>query len=168
MRWLLTAFCYCLAFSCLAQSTNLRPNRAAYELTVAVDSAVAYVDTIQAGPFVVGPNILQIYPDETVFVEVEVKKGRIITLTPVQENKRPDRTREISFTQKAKGRQHEMMMLKLVNPFNKTLIYSAMIYLLQERKFVPTSVLPVEAGLTTFETWPDIITTLALTGWKFR
>jgi hypothetical protein len=56
-------------------------------------------------------------------------------------------------------------MLKVVNPFPYDLIYTAQILTLR-KKWSTTDVLPVRAGLSGFETWPNIIISIALGNWK--
>ena len=141
-------------------------NRKAFALTVMVDSTAAYVDSIKPGPFIQGPNILQIYPGEKVYLEVEEIKDAIVRLVAVAANKNPLRTLEISLVQNAKGRVHESMMLKVVNPFKKDLIYRASAFFYEPKKWASTSVLPVSAGLASYESWSDIIITIALYDWK--
>jgi len=60
------------------------------------------------------------------------------------------------------------MMLKVVNPFKQQLVYNATIFLMQQKKWVVTDVYPVEAELTSYETWPDIITSIGLGQWTFK
>jgi hypothetical protein len=43
-----------------------------------------------------------------------------------------------------------------------------MFFPLQGSKWIETDVLPVMAGLSGFETWPDIFTSIALSGWSFK
>jgi hypothetical protein len=57
--------------------------------------------------------------------------------------------------------------LKIQNPFPKDLGYKAKMFLLKQNKWVNTNVYPVTAGLSAFETWPDIIISLALGNWEF-
>ena len=58
-------------------------------------------------------------------------------------------------------------MLEVQNPFPKNLTYEAQMFLLSNKKWVKTSIYPVMAGLSGFETWTDIIISLGLGNWKF-
>jgi hypothetical protein len=87
---------------------------------------------------------------------------KIVKLTAVKENKFKEKTIEIKFEQICEGRKHKLMMLTIKNPFSKDLNYGAGIYLMNNKKWVSTSVLPVLAGKVAFETWPDIIVSIAL------
>jgi hypothetical protein len=86
----------------------------------------------------------------------------------VKENLNPEKTIKIEFTQTVKDRKSEMMMLEIVNPFKKDLEYKAMMFIVGHDKWISTSVLPVKAKLTGYETWPDVIITLVLTEWKLK
>jgi hypothetical protein len=111
---------------------------------------------------------VQLYPGEKVFVEVEQENGVIKSVKAVKENTNPDKTLILEFTQTAKNKVHQMMMLNVTNPFKKNLAYRALMYPLKAGKWVETDVLPVMAGLSGFETWPDVITSIALSGWTFK
>jgi len=43
-----------------------------------------------------------------------------------------------------------------------------MIFLLKHNKWVPTSVIPVEEKLMSYETWPDIILSITLQEFTFK
>lgn len=163
-NFLAALFCF------LALSENVSAQgieRKAFELTVLVDSSAAYTDSVKGGPFVNGPNILQIYPGEKLYLEVEQIKDSVVRLISVSANKRPERTLVVSLTQHANGRVHESMFLQIKNPFKKNLFYQAQAFFLKPNKWARTSVLPVMAGKESYETWSDIIITMALYNWKF-
>lgn len=54
-----------------------------------------------------------------------------------------------------------MIMLPVSNPSPYKLIFKANIFLLTQKKCVNTIINPVEANLLGFETWPDIIISIA-------
>lgn len=86
----------------------------------------------------------------------------------MKEISNPSKTLTLSFTQTVDKKVHKMMMLKVVNPFKQQLIYHASIFLMKYKKWVSTDVYPVEAGLSGFETWPDIITSIGIGQWAFK
>jgi len=141
--------------------------RKSYHLNVAVDKKTTYEEDLNESPYVLPDLTAQIYPGESIFIEIEQLNGVIKNVKAVAENKFPDKTITISFTQSAKKKAHELMMLKIVNPFKYVLRYNTKIYLMQHKKWINTNVLPVPAGLSAFETWPDIITSIALADWSF-
>jgi hypothetical protein len=103
-----------------------------------------------------------------VYIEVDQENGEIKKMTAVKAIKDSSKTLTLSFSQSAKNKVHELMMLKVTNPFPYKLIYEASIFLLAQKKWVSSDVNPVEARLSGFETWPDIITSIGLGNWKLQ
>ncbi len=153
-------------FAMAQESTQLQ--RVAYKLTVAVDKKTFYEEAIKATPYVLPDNTIQLYPGETVFIEIEQENGIIRSMKAVEQNMHPNKTLSIRFSQTSKNRIHQLTMLHIENPFTEDLIYTSKIFLLHQRKWVDTNVYPVSKKLSAFETWPDIITSIALAGWEFK
>ena len=142
--------------------------RTPYKLTIVVDKETDYLEDLKSGLYVFPDNTAQLYPGETIYIEVKQEKGSIKSMNAVKENTNPNKTLIIAFSQTVSKGAHESMMLKVTNPFSQNLIYKAKIYILQQKKWVDTDVYPVEAGLVGFEIWPDIITSIGLGQWKFQ
>jgi hypothetical protein len=153
-------------FNLIGQDTTVL-KRTPYTLRVNVDNDNFYEDQIGATPYVFPNNGMQVYPGETIYVEVEQENGVIKRLKAVKEINNPKTTLTITFSQESENKIHQMMMLKIQNPFPKDLGYKAKMFLLKQNKWVNTNVYPVTAGLSAFETWPDIIISLALGNWEF-
>lgn len=147
---------------------NDKEKRDEFTLKLPVDGEQYYEQKVESTPYFVKEKILQIYPGEKLFIEVEADKKEITSMKVVKENLNPEKTIEIEFTQTVKDRKSEMMMLKVVNPFKKDLEYKAMMFIVGHDKWINTNVLPVKAKLTGYETWPDVIITLVLTEWKLK
>jgi len=153
-------------FSSLGQdSAQLR--RIPYKLSLPVDKHSLYEEDIKATPYVLPGKTIQIYPGETIYVEVRQDSGKIISMTAVKEVKDPTRTLSIKLIQTVKKKVHEMIVLEIHNPFTSRLTYKALMFLIPQKKWVETNVYPVEPGLSGFETWPDVIVSLALGEWSF-
>jgi len=142
--------------------------RPAYELKVAVDKESFYSQDIKAGPYVLPDNTIQLYPGETVYVEIEQENGVIKKMQAVPQIRDAAKTITISFTQDVKGKVHSMMMLKVTNPFVQQLVYKVSIYLYSQKKWVSTDVWPVEPGVAGIETWQDIIISVGLGDWTLQ
>jgi hypothetical protein len=151
-----------------AYAQNEKPVREAFTLKLPVDGKQYYEQKVDSTPYFVKEKVLQIYPGEKLFIEVETDKKEIISMKVVKENLNPEKTIEIELNQTVKNRKSEMMMLTLVNPFKKDLEYEAMMFIVGYDKWISTHVLPVRAKLTGMETWSDVIITLALSDWKFK
>ena len=141
--------------------------RTPYTLKIGVDKKNFYEDEIGATPYVFPNNGMQIYPGETIYVEVVEENGIIKSMNAVKEITKPKTTLTIKFSQKSENKVHQMMMLEVQNPFPKNLTYEAQMFLLSNKKWVKTSIYPVMAGLSGIETWTDIIISLGLGNWKF-
>lgn len=156
-----------VSINALGQDSSLL-KRTPYKLTVAVDKNTTYEEEIKNTPYVLPNNTIQLYPGETVYIEVRQENGSIKSITAVPEMKDPAITLTISFMQSVKKKVHEMSMLQIKNPFSSQLIYKAKIFLLTQKKWADTNVYPVEPRLSAFETWPDIITSIGLGDWTFK
>jgi hypothetical protein len=154
-----------LALSAVAQDT-IPLMRPAYKLIVAVDNETFYEQQLAASPYVLPNYTIQLYPGESVYIEVEQNEGVIKKMTAIKTIKDSSKTISISFTQEAKGKVHDLMMLKMINPFPYKLFYKASIFILSQKKWISTDVYPVEARLSGYETWPDVITSIGLGDWK--
>lgn len=150
------------------QDTTAVINRVAYKVKLVIDKKTNYESDIKATPWFVQGNNLQLYPGEELFLEAEVDNGNIKSVKVVKENMHPSTTISISFTQVVEKKQHEMMMLKIANPFNKELSYKTKILPFKSNAWAPAITLPVRAGTSSFETWPEIITSIVLSEWSLK
>ena len=167
MKTVLSVYLILLNTYSFSQESNERTIRDSFTLTMPVGKETFYESHIPSSPYVVGPKILQLFPGDTVFIEVVQVDGKITDIKSVKENKNPDKTLEITFTQNLTDNVHSGMMLKVKNPFKKVLSYEAMIRYMKSGKWEETSIMPVKAGLWGYEMWPDVIISIALNEWRF-
>lgn len=113
-------------------------------------------------------NTIQIYPGEKLFIETEVLNNKIITMKSVKEIKDSTKTIVITFTHVDENKVYSRTMLDIENPFRKDLIYEAKMFLMKNNKWVQTNVYSVRSKLSSIEIWPDVIVTMALTGWELK
>jgi hypothetical protein len=145
--------------------------RPSFDLTLSVDEENYWQGTISQSPYIINDNYVQLYPGETLFLEAEVVEDEIIKLSVVREILNENNTIIVEFNQITKEENekiHNFMMLKIKNPFNKDMEYKADIYLLKYSRWIDTSLIPVRAGLLSYESWPDIIITIVLHDFIFR
>ena len=154
-----------LCFSAYSQADNALPARTAYKLSLPVTKGSVYEMDVAATPYVQNQTIVQIYPGETIYLEAGEKDGKLV-LHSVKEIKNPTKTITVTCTQNVSKRAHENVMLKVTNPFDKSLSYSARMFLLKANKWVGTNVLPVQPGIMGIEMWPDVIITFGLSDWE--
>jgi hypothetical protein len=118
--------------------------------------AVASFATLAAG-IVAGPDEVEISIGKTVFVTLApASNGK---LTPVLHDVKPSEGQYVSFdlSKVDSGR-----MLKVKNLYDKSLLYSARMCIKKRHLCAETSVLPVQAGISAFESWGDPIDTIVV------
>lgn len=167
MRIIISFLFLTLGGSTIAQGPNDRPVRDSVTLMMPVSEENYYESRVPSSPFVVGPNILQLYPGDSIFLEIEYNGSKITGINSVKRNLNPNKTLQISFIQIAEGNKHSNMILSVNNPFKQDLQYGALIRLMNTEEWKETSIIPVKAGLVGFEMWPDVIVSIALVEWKF-
>jgi hypothetical protein len=155
-----------ICFSSYAQ--NDADLRNAFTLKLPVDGKQFYEQEIQQSPYFVKEKVLQIYTGEKLFIEVETLGNKITAMKVVKNNVNPTKTIEIELKQEVKEKASESLMLKIKNPFKKTIKYKAMMFIVGQDKWIPTNVLPIEPELSSFELWKDIIITMVLTDWTLK
>lgn len=116
-----------------SQDTTLL-KRKPYNLKVVVDKNTFYEEDLNATPYVLFGNTVQIYPGETVYLEVEQENGVIKSVKAVKKITDSTKTLTISFTQTTEKKVHQMMMLKVTNPFKQQLVYNAKMFLMKQNK----------------------------------
>jgi len=151
-------------------STLLSQNekRKSYKLEIAVDEAQQYIMDVPESPYFVREKVLQIYCNETVLVECEIQGDSISTMKVVDKNINPEKTIVINFTQNSDDRKNIKTDLHVKNPFDKKLIYNAMMFTPTSQKWKSTSIFPIQPKLENFEMWPHPIITLVLENWSFK
>jgi hypothetical protein len=166
IKAILTLLSILFCVNCYAQ--NDATMRDAFTLKLPVDGKQFYEQKIQQSPYFVKEKVLQIYTGEKLFIEVETLGNKITAMKVVKNNTIPTKTIEIELKQEVKERASESLMLKIKNPFKKTLKYKAMMFIVGQDKWIPTSVLPIAPELSSFELWKDIIITMVLTDWTLK
>ena len=164
VAFVLCLFCLCAAVHAQDSAALQRP---AFKLKLAVDQNSFYEANIDATSYLVHENILQLYPGERVYLEVAETDGKIGSLRAVREITDSAKTLIVSFSQLTERGLHSSMKLKIINPFPYNLTYTARMLTLQ-KKWVSTDVYPVYAKITGYETWRNVIISLALGDWKFE
>jgi hypothetical protein len=168
MRSYTLLFCLLWIISIPTFSQNENDFRNEFVLKIPVDGKQYYEQKIERTPYFVHENVLQIYPGEELYIEIEISKDTIYLMKAVKENINPDKTIKVKFSQEIENNKSKFMMLEVVNPFNKDLNYKAMMYIVGHNKWINTNVLPVTARLSGFEMWSDVIITMVLTDWDIK
>ena len=134
----LANFCY---------SQNEIKEREPFVLKLAVDNEQFYQMDVPKSKYFVKKNSIQIYPTEKLNIEVEIKNDTIYSMKVVEKILEPKRTIQIEFLQNVKDQKNEGMVLKVTNPFDRKLNYNAMMYIVGNNKWIPTSIIPILPNL---------------------
>lgn len=145
-----------------------KKNRDSFELKMAVDEEHYFAAKIPGSAYILKDETVQVYPGEELFVEAEISDGNLVNLKNVAVNENPEKTLVIKFEQINEGKKHKCMMLSIFNPFEKELEYSAIILLPKYGRWVETDVIGIKPNGPGYETWPDLISSIALTDWKLK
>ncbi|HEY8187894.1 MAG TPA: hypothetical protein VIF64_17620 [Pyrinomonadaceae bacterium] len=114
------------------------------------------------GPFV-ADGFINILSGEHFAVEFEEKNGELLNPRFVKEIVHPERTMLVDFLQIEKG-----MVLKVSNPFTKTIIYDCLIQHYQQERLSKTSIMPVGAKLAGYELWPYPIPQVVISNVRYQ
>jgi hypothetical protein len=149
----------------LYSDENSTLERDSFVLKLSITEENYWEWTVLQSPYIINENYIQLYPGENLFIEAEVLENKIMNFTVVKEIFDETKTIIVKFYQITKEENekiHSFMMLEIKNPFSKSIEYKADIYLVEYNRWVDTSVIPVGAGLLSYESWPDIIGTIVL------
>lgn len=151
----------------MAKAQNDKPNREAFALKVQVNSTQFYAQQIGAVPYFAEENMLQIYPDELVYIEAEVANGEIVGLKSVKENLRPENTFEVEFCQTIENNIVTSSQLFLKNPFDKKLKYNGILYVIDTSKWKEENH-SVKAKSTGLQTWKPVLGSIVIKDWQLE
>jgi hypothetical protein len=151
---------------CAQDTTGL--HRAAYKQSLAVKKKSTFEQQVPASPYVFPDKTIQIFPGETIFVEISLNNSDIVAFEAVKQITDSSSTIILNLKQVSENGVHKQMMLTIYNPFQKKLSYQALMSTLKNRNWIQTDVWPVEPKLSGIEMWPDLILSLGLGHWKFQ
>jgi hypothetical protein len=157
-----------LLFSLLTYSQNDKEKRAAFKFEIAANETQQYAMNVEESPYFVKEKVLQLFCNESVFVECEIQGDSISKMKVVEKNINPEKTIIIEFTQNSEDRKNITTDLHVKNTFNKKLIYEAQMFTPISQEWKNTSILPISPNLQNFEMWPHAIITLVLYNWKIE
>ena len=142
--------------------------RISYKQSLAVDNNSTFEQQVPAGPYVLPNHGIQIFPGETIFIEISLNNSDIVGFKAVRKIADPKHTLVLSLKQVSEKGIHKQMMLTVFNPFEKELTYRAVMSTLRNKNWTETDVWPVQPKLSGIEMWPDLILSLGLSDWRFE
>jgi hypothetical protein len=100
------------------------------------------------GPYV-ADGFINVLAGEELLVEFDAADGTLSNPHYVKTAANPERTISFRLEQTDEG-----TILRVKNPFSKPVIYDCLIQHYSEQRLRKTSIVPVQAGLVSFEMWP--------------
>jgi len=97
----------------------------------------------------VAEGFINVLAGEEMLVEFDDTDGTLSNPRYVKTGAKPERTISFRLEQTDEG-----TVLSVKNPFTKSIIYDCAIQHYSEQRFRKTSIIPVRAGLVSFEMWP--------------
>jgi len=116
-------------------------------------------------PFVAHNNVY-LFSRESFGLKLNITNGEISAVT--YQEKKKDADIELTFKQEMQDNGDAMMMLKVKSNIKQVLFLDALTTVPGKKGTCKTSILPLQPGLTGFETWPHPIVQLVLTNLRFR
>jgi hypothetical protein len=116
-------------------------------------------------PFVARNNVY-LFSGESFGLRLSIANGEIGAVTYQKEKTGADI--EVKFEQVVHDKGNAMMMLKLKSNIKQVLYLDALMTVPGEKRIYKTSILPLQAGLGLYETWPHPIVQLVLTNLRFK
>jgi hypothetical protein len=132
-------------------------------LKLPVDKEHFYEERFDKVPYVAGNDVYLFFGDNF-GVKATITDGEISQITYERELSKADIT--FKFTEEmTNGKQ--MMMLIIQNRLKQRLFVDALMTVPNKKGVYKTSILPIEKGLTNFESWPHPIVQLVLRDFRF-
>lgn len=100
------------------------------------------------GPYA-ADGFINILAGEDILIEFDEINGALSNPQYVKTAAKPEQTISFRLEQTDEG-----TILQVINPFTRNIIYDCLIQHYSEQRLSKTSILPVQAGLMSFEMWP--------------
>lgn len=153
--------------TCIPQGSDVAPSnpvfRTPFALKLHVDEQHYYEQKIDHVPYVASGDVY-LFAGEAFGINVTIAGDRLTGITYQSDPAKADV--EFKFTQE-KAPKGFMMLLVAHNKLKKKLFFDAMMTIPGKTGIFNTSVLPIDPGLSNFESWPHPIVQLALRNFRF-
>ncbi|WP_347989639.1 hypothetical protein [Methylomonas sp. AM2-LC] len=133
--------------------------REPFTLTLHVDKERFYEEKLGKIPFVYDGDVYLFKGDEF-GLNLDIQDNSIKTVKYQQDLKKADLT--LKFTQEVKSDGTSMMILSMHNNTKHTLNVDALMTVPGKKGIAKTSILPLQPGISSFESWPHPIVQLVL------
>jgi hypothetical protein len=140
--------------------------REPFTLRLHVDKQRYYEERYDKRIPYVAKNDVYLFSGETFGINITVDGGgEIIAVTYQPETKKADV--ELKFKQEKMDGDKRMMLLVIRNKLKRRLYLDALMTVPERKGIYKTGILPVEAGLSNYESWPHPIVQLVLRNFRF-
>ena len=171
MKIILPWFLFLTILSCASLAQGQSPTaeaaptfREPFTLKLRVDKQHYYEQHFDNVPYVAGSDVY-LFVDDHFGVNLTDTKAEFLTVTYQPDGGKADIL--FSFTQETDGKGNPFMMLSVQNKLNRGFSYDALMTVPTKKEILETHVLPVEARLSNFESWPHPIVQLVLRNFRF-
>ncbi len=137
--------------------------RAPFVLKLRIDDERYYEQHFDRIPYVMGDDVY-LFVGENFGINVMITGSQIFRIIYQPDAAKADV--EFAFTQE-KSLHGPMMMLVTQNRLKRRLFFDALMTIPDKKEIYKTSILPVEPGLSSYESWPHPIVQLVLRNFRF-
>ncbi len=171
MKIILAWFLFLTVLCCASLAQEQSPTAGAvptfrepFTLKLRVDKEHYYEQHFDKVPYVAGSDVY-LFVDDHFGVNLTDTKAEFLTVTYQPDGGKADIL--FSFTQEIDGKGNIFMMLSVQNKLNHGFSYDALMTVPTRKEILDTHVLPVEARLSNYESWPHPIVQLVLRNFRF-
>ena len=150
---------FCADQSSLAADTNSTVFRQPFTLTLHVDKEHYYEEKFGKIPYVHDDNVY-LFKGDAFGIDLDITNEVIRGVSYQADTSKA--AVSLRFTQEIRENGEAMMLLVIKNHTKRKLFIDALMTVPQRTKAQKTSILPVEPGLTGYESWPHPIVQLVL------
>jgi len=147
-----------------AYAENQPVFRKPFHLKLEIDNQHYYVEDFQPIPYV-ADNTVYLFSGDSFGINVVIAGDQITDVVYQPNLSKADIT--FKFTQEPAKNDTFMMLLVTRNTLKRQIQFDAVMTIPGSKNIHKTNVLPVEAGLVTYESWPHPIVQLALRNFRF-
>jgi len=138
--------------------------RAPFDLKLAVDKVHYYQQHFDKIPYVI-ENDVYLFAGESFGINVTVVDNQIVGVTYQPDSAKSDVW--FTFSQEFDDHAPEMMMLTTRNGLKRRLLFDALMTVPGKEGIFRTNILPIDPGLSSYESWPHPIVQLVLRNFRF-
>lgn len=138
--------------------------REPFTLKLRVDQEHYYEQHFDKVPYV-AKNDVYLFVDDHFGINLTDIKAEFLAVTYQPDSKKADV--QFVFTQETAGKGRLMMLLSVQNKLTRGFSYDALMTIPSRKEILETHVLPVEARLSNYESWPHPIVQLVLRNFRF-